>query len=253
MTPSPQFLTLPLLEPVAGLVHGFFSRQGGVSPPPFDGLNVAAAVGDNPDNVRRNLEMIRRSLGLESLAGVQQVHGADVVLADHCLQDDPLTPLARADGLMTGRVGVGLVVKLADCQGIILVDPVQRAAAALHAGWRGLRDGVVEAGVAAMKQNFGSRPSDLIAGVSPSLGPCCSEFVNYRQELPPEWLEFRKGPVHFDLWSITRTKLIDAGLAPEMIQFSGHCTKCDGQTFFSHRGQGPRTGRFAAVVGFRRR
>ncbi|MBW2619274.1 MAG: laccase domain-containing protein [Deltaproteobacteria bacterium] len=237
---------------MAGLVHGFFSRQGGVSPPPFDGLNVAVSVGDDPDNVRRNLELIRRSLGLEALASVQQIHGCDIVLADHHLPADPLTPLARADGLMTDRAGVGLVIKLADCQGIILVDPVRRAVAALHAGWRGLRDGVVEAGVAAMRQNFGSRPSDLIAGVSPSLGPCCSEFVNYRQELPRQWLEFRQGPVHFDLWSITRAKLIVAGLAPEMIQFSGRCTKCDSQAFFSHRGQGPRTGRFAVVVGFRR-
>ena len=253
MTPPPRYLTLPLLEAVADLAHGFFSRQGGVSPPPFDGLNVAAAVGDDPENVRRNLEIIRQSLGLEGLASVQQVHGSNIVLADGRLPADPLTPLARADGLMTDRAGVGLVVKLADCQGIILVDPIRRAVAALHAGWRGLRDGLVEAGVAAMAQTFGSRPSDLIAGVSPSLGPCCSEFVNYRQELPPQWLEFRQGPVHFDLWSITRTKLIGAGLAPEMIQFSGCCTKCDSQTFFSHRGQGPRTGRFAAVMGFRRR
>jgi copper oxidase (laccase) domain-containing protein len=100
-----------------------------------------------------------------------------------------------------------------------------------------------------MEDELGCRPSDLLAAISPSLGPCCAEFRNFRRELPETFRDFQPTPGSFDLWAISRRQLLEAGLQPENIEFAGRCTVCECEHFFSYRAE-KITGRMAAVIGW---
>ena len=116
----------------------------------------------------------------------------------------------------------------------------------LHVGWRGNVANMPAAGVGFLKERYGVEPSELWAAISPSLGPCCAEFVNHASELPPDWMPYSVRPNHFDLWQVTWDQLNAAGVKPERIETSGICTKCSPK-FYSYRREGV-TGRFGTVV-----
>jgi len=248
---SPLVYTLPHLEAVEGLSHGFFARLGGTSPPPFASLNMGVATGDSQANVRANREIVRQALGLKRLAAVRQVHGDRIAAVNDGLPEDPLHPLAEADGMVTGRQGIGLLIKVADCVSILLCDPSAKSIGAVHAGWQGLVKGVIGQAVEAMAAQLNSHPARMLAGIGPCLGPCCAEFVNYRREFPTSLWKYKDGRDHFDLPAMARDQLIEAGLFARNIQTLTLCTRCREDLFFSHRGQGTATGRLAAVIGFR--
>ena len=158
--------------------------------------------------------------------------------------------LPEADVLVTDRTGKFLVVQVADCQAILMYDPVRRVVANAHCGWRGSVADVAGRTVAALHAGFGCRPQDLLVGVGPSLGPCCAEFVNYREEIPSGLWGYRRDTVYFDFWAMTRDQLIAAGVRAEHIETSRLCTRCNTDRFFSYRGE-KRTGRFPAVIGLK--
>ena len=101
-----------------------------------------------------------------------------------------------------------------------------------------------------MKKNFGGLPSDIVAGVSPSLGPCCAEFTNYKDEIPNKYWVYKDGNDHFDFWSLSCDQLCKAGVLLDNIYLSKKCTKCNTDLFFSYRRESI-TGRFAAVIGLK--
>ncbi len=244
-----------ILEQVPGLVHGVYTRHGGVSLPPYATLNVAWNNGDDPAAVRENLSRVRKSLGTRLLASSLQVHGDEIhILSDAAAEGrEPDGFLIRApagDGLMTALEDVGLMIKIADCQAVFLVDPRLRVIANVHCGWRGSVRNLAGRAVALMRNRFGSRPRDLLAAVSPSLGPCCAEFRNYRDELPRSFWSYQVKPTYFDFWEITRRQLREAGLMEGHIEIAGRCTVCHPEDFFSYRGE-KTTGRMAAVNGWK--
>lgn len=236
------------------LVHGVFGREGGHSLPPFDGLNTSLGVGDRAEAVRMNRELVADCLGAGRLVFAHQVHG-DAVLA---IEESSLVPTAGgwvaarpADAMATAQAGTVLVVQVADCQAILLYDPRRRAVANVHAGWRGSVAGIAGRAVAVMAARYGSAPADILAGIGPSLGPCCAEFVNYRREIPQRlWDYRRRGSVHFDFWALSRDQLVEAGVPSANIRVSGLCTRCATERFFSYRGART-TGRFPAAIGLR--
>ncbi|MEW6264118.1 MAG: polyphenol oxidase family protein [Thermodesulfobacteriota bacterium] len=239
------------LEPLQRLAHGVFTRRGGVSLPPLDGLNLAFLPGDSEESVRFNLDLAAQALGLQHLAFARQVHGdqALVVRAGDGYRPRRAEEVVPGyDALITPDPGIGLLVKLADCQGVILFDTRNGVVAVVHAGWRGSVKNVLGRTVTRLETEFGCRPADLAAGIGPSLGPCCAEFVNYRRELPPDFWSYRSGD-HFDFWSISRDQLVASGLKPENIEIAGLCTKCgaDGE-FYSYRRE-KETGRFGLIAG----
>jgi hypothetical protein len=235
------------------IAHGIFTRSGGFSRPPFHRLNTSLSVGDSRAAVRRNREQVARCLEAGELVFADQVHG-DRALA---VEDTPLQAAAAgakaataADALASARPGECLVVQVADCQPVLLYDPRRRVAANVHSGWRGSIANILGRTVAWMAGRYGTRAGDLLAGIGPSLGPCCAEFVNYRREIPAELWGYRLGADHFDFWAMSRDQLTGAGVAPENIRISGLCTRCHTGEFFSYRGE-KRTGRFPAVIGLR--
>ena len=245
-----KYYRFDIFDPFPQLAHGVFTRQGGVSPEPCQGLNLAFMPDDDEANVRANLDLAAETLGFAGLSVAGQVHGTNLLEVN---RENPhrarrASEVERGyDALVTREPGLGLLIKLADCQGVLLFDPATKVVAVVHSGWRGSAANIIGATVARLTDEHGVRPADLLAGITPSLGPCCGEFVNYRDELPRSFWDFRVGENHFDFWAVSRAQLTEAGLRPENIEVAEVCTVCS-EEFYSYR-RDKTTGRFGLVAG----
>jgi YfiH family protein len=237
-----------------GLAHAIFTRQGGVSPDPWAGLNVGGTVGDDPERVSENR---RRALAAlvrapKSVYDAWQVHGVDVAIAE--APRPPETPHPQADIILTDKLGVTLMMRFADCVPVLLHDPVRNVVGIAHAGWMGTVRCTVRAAVEAMQVRFGSKPTDIQAGIGPSIGPdhyqVGSDVVSQvRQTFGPDasgLLAERDGSMFFNLWAANRQLLELAGV--KQIEVAGLCTACHTDDWFSHRAERGRTGRFGAII-----
>lgn len=239
----------PLLAAFPELRHGFFTRQGGVSHEPYHSLNLSFSVGDRREAVVENRRLVQQALGLNFLASAHQVHGSQEALVTGKAVA-PAGELEGADILLTDQPGVGLLIKQADCQAVVFYDPGRRVVANVHCGWRGQVQNVLAEAVARLRERFGCRPADLVAAISPSLGPCCAEFINFREEFPPELWPYQVRPNYFDLWRLSRDQLLAAGLKPEHLEMAGLCTRCRAGEFFSYR-RDKTTGRHGTIIGLK--
>jgi len=242
------FFQFSCLQAFPELSHQVFSRRGGGSPPPFDGLNVALSVGDRPERVRDNRRLVAKTGDYRYMVYAHQVHGDDILVFRGAPADQTGPPLT-GDALITNIPGLALAVQVADCQAIFLYDPVRRVIANIHSGWRGSIANIAGKTVAVMESQFGCRGRDMTAAIAPSLGPCCAEFIHYRDEIPEQFWKYKLDENHFDFWEISRDQLAAAGLRPEHIQTGDMCTRCRPEYFYSYRGEARHTGRFAAVIG----
>ena len=234
--------------------HGIFTRHFGCSRVPFASLNVSFGLGDCNEHIEQNRRVIARAMGGDNLVCARQVHGHQVLI----LNPDPsgdgdggFLPAGTGDAMVTDTAGKLLMMQLADCQSILLYDPARQVVANIHSGWRGSIRNIAGRTVNAMKKHFGSDPAHLLAGIGPSLGPCCAEFIHYRKEIPERFWSYKVGQHHFDFWAISRDQLCAGGVLPDHIENSDICTRCHTALFFSYRGEG-QTGRFASVIGLNR-
>jgi polyphenol oxidase len=230
-----------------GILHAVFTRRGGISPEPWSSLNVGLLVGDRPENVLENRQRIKQVLAVRRLISCRQVHGKGVRVIDRLPAGD--WEAEDCDALVTAIPDIALLIQQADCQAVLLHDPVRRAVGIAHSGWRGSIADIIAATINAMIATFGTRPQELLAGIGPSLGPCCAQFVNFRRELPLPFHAYQVRPDYFDFWAISRDQLLAAGMARENIEIARVCTACS-PDFYSYRREGT-TGRFAAVIGLR--
>ena len=230
--------------------HAVFTRLGGCSRGACQGFNVSFDCGDERAAVVANRHLLVRAVGGGELVGLRQTHGTELWGftrddPDHRSQQGP-TPLA--DGAVTDVPGRLLLIQVADCQSVMLYDPRRRVVANVHCGWRGSVANILGRAVALMQTRFGCHPETIVAGIGPSLGPCCAEFVNYRQEIPEKFWGYRIGRDHFDFWALSRDQLCAAGLSEAQIECSQMCSRCNPHLFFSYR-RSRQTGRFATVIG----
>jgi len=238
------------------LDQAFFSRHGGVSPNPWRSLNLGGTVGDERARVVENRARAMAAAGRreESLYEVWQVHSAEVVLAR---EPRGGAPLAQADAMITDNPRVTLLMRFADCVPILLFDPVRGAIGIAHAGWLGTVRKTAQAAVRAMQDAFGTRPSDLLVGLGPSIGPDHypvgdGVVAMMREAFGDEaeaHLQRGNAQAHLDLWSANRRLLEMAGV--EKVEVADVCTACHVEDWYSHRGEGGRTGRFGALIGLR--
>lgn len=236
----------PHLIDQSGLFHGHFTRMGGVSQGPFTGLNVSVDIGDTEAHVMENRRRLGDLFKGSVLVGVKQVHGTDVLVWDKP-GGAVGTPVA-ADAVVTREKGVLLLIQTADCQAVMLHDPVCGVIANIHAGWRGSVGNIIGKTIRTMISRFGCLPEDIRAGVGPSLGPYCAEFINYRNELPEQFWTYKDHRDHIDFWKISQDQLLAEGVIDENIVVSRLCTKCNKDLFFSYR-RDKLTGRLANVIG----
>lgn len=220
------------------------TREGGVSPPPWDSLNLGTAVGDEPARVAHNRARLSVLLPSEP-RWLRQVHGCAVVRAENV---DAAAP-PEADGSWTRAPGVVCCVQVADCLPVLLADRDGSVVGAAHAGWRGLAGGVIEATLEAMAVP----PGQVTAWLGPAIGPGAFEVgddvreafeaadpgsaVAFAPRSPGKWLA--------DLFALARRRLRAAGVSG--IHGGGLCTVSDPSRFFSHRRDRP-GGRMAALV-----
>lgn len=239
------------------LRHAIFTRDGGVSREPFRSLNVSYSMGDDPASVAENRTRCADAHGtpIDRITTAGLVHGATVAAVER-LGEDRLPDGSRlvrdVDALVTDRPDHGLLITAADCLQVLLFDPRRPAIGLAHAGWRGLVADVLGETVRAMRVRYGSVPASLLAGIGPGLGPCCARFSDPAHELPAHFQRFVQGS-HVDLWAAAREGLRAAGLQTGHIEAMDRCTVCERDRFFSHRGDGGKTGRFAALVSLRGR
>ena len=188
---------------------------------------------------------------------IRQVHGRAVSVAVKGSTDDWSPP--EADAVITDDPSVALVVRVADCAPILLADTATGAVAAIHAGWRSTMHRIADAAVTAMQTAFGTKASDLVAAIGPSLGVCCGEMgdevvdafraAGHDPAAVDRWFSRQHGQrPHFDLWRANRELLEKAGVAPSAIHVSGLCTRSHPDIFHSYRAAGPEAGRMAAVI-----
>jgi YfiH family protein len=236
-----------------GLVHAVFTRLGGASRGPFATLNVGRAVGDDEAAVTENHARVYAHLGLDAshVATARQVHGNRVAVVTAA---DGGRVFANTDGLATDVPGMALMLRFADCQPILLYDPAGRAVGLVHAGWRGIAQGVAYRAVEKMKEAFGSRPRDLLVGLGPAIGPGCytvghdvASAIGYAL---PDWRKVMRPEGEdvwrFDLPAANAQQLASAGV--RHIEQADLCTACRNDEFFSHRADQGRTGRFAVIA-----
>ena len=237
------------------MTHGIFTRDGGVSQVPWSSLNLGGNVGDDPKAVRRNHELMYAALGLSERRActVWQIHSADVVIVTNPVRGRRW--LALADGMITDRAETPLAMRFADCTPLLFHDPTKGVIGIAHAGWRGTVQGIGRQMVEAMVQAYGCKPSNIQAGIGPSIGPeryqVGEEVVKAVEEYfgATERLIRRDDTdqtAYFDLWAANQHDLERAGV--EQIDVAGICTALRTDEFFSHRAEKGRTGRFGAVL-----
>jgi hypothetical protein len=224
--------TVPALDEIPELVHGFEQRLG-------------PHGWETREGARRRVASALAGAG--RLLLLRQVHGTTVQQAPWDGQPDGDAATADEPGLLLG-------IETADCLPVLLVDPERRAVAAAHAGWRGTAAGVARTAVEALVAG-GSRLGDLLAALGPGIGPCCYEVGG---ELADQFGAegagfFRPGPYgrpHLDLRAANAAQLERAGLAPGRIHQIADCTFCRADLYHSYRREGAGGGRMISFVGW---
>lgn len=248
-----RYLTSELLTE-AGFLHGFSVRAGGVSRPPFDALNLSAAVGDDPAAVAENLRRLAEEAGAEGFLQVSQVHGRRVVDVDSGTDPESLKR-EEADALATSAPGRVVAVRPADCVPILLGDPVSGAVAAVHAGWRGTAERIAQGAVEALNARHGARADRVVAAIGPSIRACCYEVdealaARFEGDLGPGTVRpVEGGRPHLDLVEANLRILEAAGVGRGRVEVLDACTACDPDRFFSHRRDGAQSGRHLSFIG----
>jgi uncharacterized protein, YfiH family len=235
--------------------HGIFTRKGGVSPEPWFSLNQGGTVGDERANVIENRRRVFAAFDrpVESIYDVWQVHGTEVICTDRPRPLD--TEHIKADAILTGRPDVTLFMRFADCVPVLVYDPVRKVVGIIHAGWMGTVNKIVTVTLEKMQQVYGCHPTDIVAGIGPSIGVCHyqvgenvidavrSGFGAQAADL----LVKREDGTYFDLWKTNALLLKQAGV--NSIEIAGMCTACHTEDWYSHRAEAGKTGRFCAVLG----
>ncbi|TAK71199.1 MAG: laccase [Actinomycetota bacterium] len=221
-------------------------RSGGVSRPPYDGLDLAGHVGDDPVAVAANRAALARSLAVpvDRLVVTGAVHGREIGWVEGPV---PGGDLAGVDALVTATAGLALVALAADCVPLVLVDPVVGLAAVVHAGWRGLAAGVIEATLEVLRGR-GARAGQLAAVVGPSICARCYPVPSSRRDqvaarLPAASSQSSAGLPSVDLRAGAVSVLRAHGVA---VRIDAGCTAED-PTLYSYRRDG-RTGRHGVAV-----
>lgn len=247
-------LRAPLLQ-AHHITHGFSLRTGGISAPPFDSLNIARAVGDDPDHVQANLNALANAVGYreDELFEVSQVHGNSVRRVNK--QDDPVRVRAEeADVLVAIDPGVAIGIRVADCIAALLVDPRSGAVAAVHAGWRGVVSRAADAAIDMLVSDAGAQVSDLRVATFPHIRGCCFEVGDDVAETiavasdATRVIDRSKIKPRVHLLPALQSQLMARGVLKEQMQDIPGCTYCEPEKFFSFRRDGKRSGRHLAVI-----
>ncbi len=249
-----------LLDGKCSVRHGITGRLPGVMP--ADG-NIGYGAPRDKEAAWRERQLWSIASGVDSsaLSTAHQVHGNRVIVVG--AQDRGRggkygsSSLGEADALVTSTPGVAIMTLHADCLPIIIADPALPAVGVIHAGWRGTVANVAGATVKAMCDDLGAETDRLVVLFGPAIRSCCYEIGD---EVVSAWREISGADAdtaldqgtrryHLDLVRANTVLLQRSGVSIDRIDDQAHCTSCNSDRWFSHRAQGPGTGRFGAIAG----
>lgn len=249
------FLEFDLIKEIPHLQHAITTRDGGVSQAEYSALNLAFHVGDNSADVIENRRRLANSLGYDAniLVAAQQVHGvnAEIVTSEYSGRGalDWDSAILETDALITSEKQLPLLILVADCAPILIVDSTRGVLAVVHAGWRGAVGKIASQTIAKMSAEFGTIAEEIQVGIGPCLCAACFEIgVEVAREVSSECLMSGFEKPHLDLRALIQGDLLAAGVLPSRIETMSHCPRCENQMLFSHRGQNGQAGRFGLVA-----
>ena len=255
-------LHYPLLDKIDIVEHCFTTRLGGVSEGMYSSLNFSVARGDNPDAVLENYRRVAETFGktVDDFICTDQTHTTTVLRVGKKERGYGVTkerPYTDVDGLITDEPGVILSTFYADCVPLYFVDPVHKAIGLSHSGWRGTVGRMGQKTLEAMKEAFGTNPTDVYAAIGPSICQDCYEISEDVAEHFYREFEGHKdkiltnkgnGKYQLDLWKTNEIVMLEAGVLPEHLAVTNICTCCNAELLFSHRASHGKRGNLAAFL-----
>jgi len=244
------YFEIPKMVELGWIRHAFLTRQGGVSLPPYDSLNLSDKNGDQMDFVTRNGKMIAKAFDfdLNGLIFLDQMQRDQILLLKEPIITLP-SPL-EYDALITNSPNRYLGIQTADCLPIFIVDQKRKVIAAAHAGREGTALHITAKVIEKMKGEFGCSSKDLLIAIGPSIGSCCYEIDEraFHSEWKPFSVSNGNGKWMVDLAQINIAQMKKEEIREEQIFWTNLCTHCYGDLFFSYRREG-RTGRQLSFIG----
>ena len=235
------------------IIHFSTTRIGGKSQGILSSFNLGYTVNDNPKIVTENLDSLANTFGIsrKQLVSPKQTHSKNIGIVK---SENDIFP--DTDALITNVPGICIFVRTADCVPILLFDPVKKAIAAIHSGWKGTIQEISKQTIELMQKEYGTNPNDLIAGIGPSIGP---EVYEVGPEVIDQFnLKFgidhiitpientNKGLLN--LWEVNKQILQNCGVPEHQIELSEKCTYSNPDLFYSARRDGVKTGRLATGI-----
>jgi len=256
-----EYFVIPAFEKTGLVRHGFSTRRGGVSPKPYDSLNLGFKKEDDRERVLQNYALFCDALNIDfnDLVASDQVHSDKVLQVFEKDRGKGIireSDIRAVDALITNARRVALTTYYADCVPLFFLDPKTPAIGLAHSGWRGTVKKIGAKTVQAMKETFGTEPEHLLAAIGPCIKKCCYEVDE------PVIIEFQKSFTNWEQlvdskdnghWMLDLTKanlliLMEAGIKPCNIFYETFCTSCRNDLFFSHRADRGKTGSLAAIM-----
>lgn len=240
-----------------GILHYISGREGGISQGPFESLNLSFSVSDSPENVTENRRRLADELEISPDAFIfpHQNHSANIKIVTG--SDEKETDLSDTDGLITTTPNVFISILTADCVPLIFYDPAGQILGVAHSGWRGTVKGIAREMIKKLTTEFHSKPSDILVGIGPSIGPDTYEVggeviasvkATFGSEANLILNEEYNNKAYLNLWKANRILLEHMRVPPENIEKAYICTYTDHEMFFSARRLGKDCGRFGAGI-----
>jgi len=246
------YFEIPEITKFEWVRHAFLTRQGGVSLPPHDFLNLSDKNGDREEFISRNKNLVATAFGFDPsrLILLDQMQQDQILLLKGPVMTLP-SPL-EYDALITNSPNTCLGILTADCLPILLVDQKTKVIAAVHAGRQGTALHITARVIKKMEKEFGCSSKDLLIAIGPSIGSCCYEIDKrvFHREWEPFSISRGAGKWMVDLAQINIAQMKREGIKEEQIFWINLCTHCHGDFFFSYRREGE-TGRQLSFIGIK--
>lgn len=229
---------------------GVTTREGGVSLPPYQSMNLAKHTGDKSCTVDENRKILAEFLDsdLSAYTHVNQVHGDSILKVTKNnigINDSP------CDAIITNIKGVLLNIFVADCVPIVIYDTCNSVVGICHCGWKGTYLKLLTKTIDQLKKEYDSDIKDLLIGIGPSIGICCYNVSkDLYMDFNPTKSEgnIKDGKYFLNLKEINKNQAVEAGISPQNIELMDLCTSCNNESFYSHRKEGEPSGRFSAFI-----
>ena len=246
-----QIIQSKLLNKFSNLTHGFTTKEGGVSVPPYESLNLAFHVGDSEKNVLQNHVTVAKVLGYvkRTLVHMKQIHSSKVHKVGSL---DNFSNPRECDALITNKTETPLMVMVADCAPILFFDNVKKVIAVAHAGRAGTFSNIIKNVVDSFTNDFHSNTKDIRVVIGANIKACCYQvgeeiFLEVKNLQLEEYVQKKENSYFLDISGILKKQLLESNIIEANIEFMKACNSCEVDTYFSYRVE-EETGRFCGII-----